>query len=275
MGHKYFLKFLILVAALVGIILISYPDKKLHIIACDVGQGDALLVTMGSDQILIDGGPNNKVLDCLASHMPFWDRKIELVVLTHSEKDHYQGLIEVFRRYQVETMFRTPLDAGSNDWQVLESAVGGNGTKIVNPTTGMNASLGLMHLEILNPLETNVLGNPNDFSIVLNLTYKDFDALFTGDIGPEVIDEVLATGRVKEVELLKVPHHGSKNGLTADLLAAASPEVATIGVGKNQWGHPHQEVLDILANYGLQVLRTDQLGDVEIITDGQTWRVNR
>ena len=87
----------------------SASDEKLHLIACDVGQEDAILVVYKGNQILIDGGPDRRVLDCLVKYIPFWDKKIELVILTHPQDDHYGGLIEVFRSYEVGTFVANKL----------------------------------------------------------------------------------------------------------------------------------------------------------------------
>ena len=83
-------------------LVVSLPDKNLHVIACDVGQGDAILITSRSTQVLVDGGPNNKVIDCLSRNLPFWDRTIEVVVLSHAQTDHMNGLIAVLERFDVE-----------------------------------------------------------------------------------------------------------------------------------------------------------------------------
>jgi len=286
---KYLFGVLILTVVTVWLAVIVSPDNKLHLIACDVGQGDAILATYRKTQILIDGGPDRSVLTCLSEHMPFWDKEIEVVILTHPEADHLTGLIEVFKRYRVKTLVATPLDASSQGYQVLKNIVGGSGTRVVNPTSGMVIRLGLLYLDIVYPASKNlgltnpsvsndVLGafssnqSPNDFSIVANLRLGEFDALLTGDIGPKVIDDVLATGKVRDIDYIKIPHHGSKNGLTKELLEASVPEIAVISVGKNPWGHPHQEVLQLLQEAGVRTLRTDQEGDIEIITDGKnTW----
>ena len=288
---KYFLAFLTLIAATIWLAVAVYPDPRLRLIACDVGQGDAILAVYGKTQILIDGGPGSKVLDCLADYLPFWDKEIELVILTHPQTDHFAGLNEVFRGYKVNAYLTTPIDASTQGYQVLKSTVGGSGAKVINPTTGMVIRFGLLHLDILWPSEsfltekienyssTSVLGafsatgDPNDYSVVLNLRLGDFDALLTADIGPAVIDNILETGKVHNVEYIKIPHHGSKNGLTTELVYATTPEIAVISVGKNPWGHPHREVLDMLESYGLRVLRTDEVGDVEVVTDGERWWV--
>ncbi len=270
--------------------ILAYPEKKLHLIACDVGQGDAILATYGTTQILIDGGATDKVIDCLGTHMPFWDRKIEVVLLTHPQLDHFGGLSEVFKRFQVERFVATSLDSSSHSYQALISMVGGSGVQVVNPTTGMVIRSGLLYLDIVWPSsdfqvaagsvsEGNILGSftsnkdSNDFSVVANLRLGEFDALLTGDISPQVIDEIIQAGRVREVEYIKIPHHGSKNGLTQELLEIASPEVAVISVGKNSYGHPHREILDLLEERGIQIKRTDESGDIEVISDGKSWWV--
>ena len=89
-----------------------------------------------------------------------------------------------------------------------------------------------------------------------------------------MIDDVLATGLINDVEYIKTPHHGSKNGLTLELLEASMPEVAVISAGKNnRFGHPHKEVLEMLKNAGVEIYRTDEMGDIEIVSDGNEFWV--
>ena len=283
---------LILASISIWMAVFAYPEKKLHLIACDVGQGDAILAVYGTTQILIDGGATNKVIDCLGRHMPFWDRKIEVVLLTHPQLDHFGGLSEVFKRFQVERFVATSLDSSSQAYQALISMVGGSGIQVLNPTTGMVIRSGLLYLDIVWPSDgfqtaaggvsrSNILGvftskkDANDFSVVANLRLGKFDALLTGDIGPKVVSEIIRTGKVRDVEYIKVPHHGSKNGLTKELLDAAVPEVAVISVGKNSFGHPHREILDLLKEYDIKVKRTDENGDVEVISDGKSWWIKK
>lgn len=289
MRWKYFLSLLVLIAVTAWLAVLVYPEPKLHLIACDVGQGDAILAIYGTTQVLVDGGPNNQVLDCLADNLPFWDREIEVVVLTHPQTDHFKGLIEVFRRYDVGVFIATPLDSSTPEYKVLKNVVGGSGLKVINPTTGMVIRSGLLYLDIiypntelltLEPTETRggVLGaftssrDPNEFSVVAILRLGEFDALLVGDIGTGVIDQVLATGLVGDVEYVKIPHHGSKNGLTRELLEVTTPEVAVISVGKgNRYGHPHKEVIEVLNERDIRILRTDKDGEIEVVTDGKSW----
>lgn len=239
-------------------------DAKFHLTTCDVGQGDAILAVYQNTQILIDGGPDRKVLDCLGKHIPFWDRTLELVILTHPEKDHYGGLTDVLKRYQVDNFMFTDVLISSPDYQVLVSQVRGSRSKIVRPLKGQKVRLGLMSLDILNP-DDSPKKELNLYSVVSELHFGSFSALLTGD------SQNFTFGANHHVQYIKVPHHGSKNGLSASLLIETKPNLAVISVGKNSYGHPHEEILQMLKNAGIKILRTDQMGDVEVVSDGKTW----
>lgn len=295
---KYTLSFLLLSTILVWLAILAIPGDNLSLIACDVGQGDAILAIYGKTQVLVDGGPDAKVLECLSKYLPFWDKKIEGVLLTHPQKDHLAGLVEVLKRYEVEVFIATPVDSSTMEFEVLKSLVGGKGIRLINPVSPMSIRFGLIYLDIVWPSgsfvflntsasgkavvaqDSNVLGiystkrDLNDFSIVAVLKFGDFDALLTGDISQKIADEILATGLIKDVEYIKVPHHGSKNGLTQEFLDASTPEIAIISSGRNNpYGHPHQEVLKMLSEKGVKILRTDQEGDIKVSSDGKDWRV--
>ena len=117
-------------------------SKNLHLIACDVGEGDAILAVYGKTQILTDGGLGTKVLECLGKYIPALDKEIELVVLTHPDEDHYQGLIEVFKRYKVDSFLTSKATSDSQGYGLLESLVGGGGTKVIYPKDGMTLRFG-------------------------------------------------------------------------------------------------------------------------------------
>lgn len=253
-------------------------NNKLQIVACDVGQGDAILLQKNTTQILIDGGPNQKILDCLGKYMPFWDKTVELVFLTHPDIDHYGGLIDVFKNYKVVNFFSNGSVSSSQEYKVLESLVGGKGIKVQTAAKGMVIRVGMIYLEILNPLgkfetlnskfETD---GDNNQSVVILLIYDQFKALFTGDAEQEVSDLIATRPEMGEVNYLKVNHHGSKNGLTQKLLDAVSPEVAVISSGtKNRYGHPHEEIIKMLNEKRVKVLRTDSNSDINIVTNGIT-----
>lgn len=285
----------LLITFLLIVILTWVPvfsfNSNLKIIACDVGQGDAYLVQKGTVQVLIDGGPSSKVATCLSKYVPFWDRKIEMVIMTHPQTDHFVGLVEVFKTYGVGLFLTSGLGATSSEFLALEGSLS-NSTQVLFVVSGDHLRVGDLYFDIIWPEENfvvqstrqdastrSVLGmftsakDPNDFSIVTALHYEDFDALFTGDIGPQVSGRVVSNlkGSLK-YEYLKVPHHGSKNGLTKDFLEEVSPKIAVISSGKdNSYGHPHRQILDMLAELDVHVSRTDIEGDVVLETNGTTW----
>ena len=266
---KYISGLILLVIALVVSVVRTLPDSDLKIIACDVGQGDAILIIQGDNQILTDGGANNKVLDCLSRHVPFWDRKIEMIILSHPQKDHFWGLIEVFERYEVEVFVATQKDFGNQEYILLKNRVGGMGVRVVEPRQGVSVRVGLIHLDILHPLGEEEVGDPNDVSVVHLLKYGDFEAVFTGDLEKGRLEGLVEKGLIGRAEYIKIPHHGSRNSLSGTFLNAVNPVVAVISSGKNNtYGHPHKEVLDVLEEMGVAVLRTDISGDVVVETDG-------
>lgn len=293
---KYLLHFLFLTTILLWIVVFSLPDGNLHLIACDVGQGDAILAVYKNYQILTDGGtPDKKVIDCLGRHIPFWDREIEVVVNTHPQLDHFGGLTEVFKRYKVDYFIANALDSGTQDYEVLRKMVGSNGSHVVNPVTGTTIRLDLMSYDIFWPtlafltsegmpsLENKLstftsARDPNDFSIQAMLHLGNFSALLTGDIGENMSDLVSPYLPNVPAQYIKVPHHGSKYGLTQKLLEkyviekASAKVIGVISVGeKNSYGHPTKEILDLLNNYKVKTYRTDLDHDIEVITDRKSF----
>jgi competence protein ComEC len=263
--------FLSLLTFSIWICVFSINDN-LQIIACDVGQGDAILIQKKTTQILIDGGPNSEVLTCLGKYMPLGDDKIEMVINTHPEVDHYTGLIDVFKRYKVDNFGINGATSSSQGYKVLETLVGGSGAKSVVLTKGTSIKVGMIYLDILNPITNNQITNnqikinkTNNNGVVILLKYAQFKALFTADVENEVGDILAEEEKIKNLNYIKVSHHGSKNGMTENLLKTVNPEVAVISVGvRNNYGHPHAEILEMLRNQNVKILRTDEIGDVII-----------
>ena len=283
---NYIYFFLLLLLSLVVIAIFQLPDKNLHVIACDVGQGDGILIVYKNIQILTDGGPDNKVLDCIGRHVPFWDRTIEMAISTHPDADHITGLVEVVKRYNVQYFLINPINPGTPIYTLLENSIGGKGIRVINPSSGQSLAVGLIHLDIESPTDEmfNQLNLDNEnsklskyknvkdvnlYSIVYRLRYKNFSGLFLGDINPMVSDRLSVTSNIGKVNYIKIPHHGSSNGLTQALLEKTSPNVAVISVGKkNLWGFPSPEIINLLSDKYIKILRTDEAGDVEVVTDG-------
>lgn len=279
---KYIFGFLFLIFCLVVIALFQLPDKNLHIIACNVGLGDAILITYGKTQILTDGGPDKSVMGCLGKYIPFWDRNIELVISTHPDADHSTGLIDVIKNYKVDQILITAVDPGTPVYEVLKKEVGSRGIPVIDPVEGIRLRVGLIYLDILSPSETLKsqisnfkTGETNLFSVIYLLTYGQFSAFMPGDAPPEVLDSLAVKQSVGPVDYIKIPHHGSVNGLTENLLKILVPNIGIISVGKNIWNFPRPEILDMLKKSGVKILRTDEVGNIEIVTDGTNYWIKK
>ena len=203
----------LLIVLLPFAVLFSWPDNRFYFIACDVGQGDAILLTKGFTQVLIDGGPDNKVLTCLSDNMPFWDKKIELLVNTHPDKDHLAGLIEVVKRYQVEKILANSLVVDSQVFSKFHQQVWDKNISVYSPQVQDKIKVGDLAFTVLWPenrvgnvsvwgnrlaLADNedVLGDKtaektNINSIVLYLQVNDFTALLTGDIDSKIEEKII------------------------------------------------------------------------------------
>lgn len=251
------------------------PDKKLHVVVCDVGQGDAVLISKGTFQMLIDGGPDASVLDCLSKYMPFYDRRIEIAVLTHPQADHLDGFIDVVKRYNI-LQFVIGKQSNStlgfkNLWQEI------NTKKI--PTTDVYAGNNIkinqdLELSVVWPIKGFKTNDLNGYAISGILKYGNFKIFLTGDADSGVELAEMDTGLLTSVDVLKVPHHGSKTGMLASWLRLISPKAAIISVGKfNNYGHPSPKALNMLAKITDKVYRTDQSGSIEVVTDGETWDI--
>jgi competence protein ComEC len=283
-----------LIAGIVtGLILVfnfiwSLPDGKLHITFCNVGQGDAAYVQFpdGRD-MLVDGGPDDSVLQCLGKHMPFWDRTIDIVILSHPEKDHMQGLISVFGRYNVGYFIHSDVEKGTDVDKQLFTLVKDKRIPEKLVTAGERVAIGQVQLAVIWPSDSQiatakeqgeVLGTTtdsvNEDCIVFWLRYGSFDALFTGDADTGVEGNYIGSQLADNtIEVLKVPHHGSATGMNTAFLDWIKPKLAIISVGKNTYGQPAPNVFTMLADHQARVLRTDQDGDITIVSDGAHWSV--
>ncbi|MFH1536217.1 MAG: MBL fold metallo-hydrolase [Patescibacteria group bacterium] len=287
MQNNAFKKFLIVCSILVfvlgGIFLFElsrFNDEKLHVFFCDVGQGDGIYIRSpkGID-IIVDGGPDDKILSCLSNHMPFWDRTIEVVFLTHPHEDHLIGLISVLKRYSVLSFYTENISSKTPAYQELIKTLGQKKIVRKNLAAGDRILLkdGVSFLIIwpsysFQSISTeNIDIDANSFSLVELLTYKNFTTLLTGDAASFDIAHI---GGV--IDVLKVPHHGSKQNLDKVALQILRPKLAVISVAKNnRYGLPAKETVDLLNQLGIKTFRTDQDGEVEIVSDGQKWGFQR
>lgn len=260
-----FLSFLVFI---LSIIIVNIKNDSLEIAFLDVGQGDAILISNGSHQLLIDGGRNGKILlEKIGTYIPFWDRKIELIVATHPDQDHISGLIDVMRLYEVKSVLETNAQNDSQTYQKWEESVKQENSERIEAKNGVKISFpnGVI-VEVLYPFESlpNEISNDgNAKSVVLKLSYGENTFLFTGDLPTEQEKELIAKYQDLHVQVLKISHHGSKYATSNEFLSAIKPQDAIISVGKNNtYGHPNQEVVNRLFEHKISIFRTDEMRDI-------------
>lgn len=296
--NKYYcLLFLVVTAVLIWSLVVARGGGQgLKIWFFDVGQGDAQFLDFADgNQILIDGGPDGKILQGLGKAMPFYDRDIDLMILTHPHKDHIFGLIEVLKRYKVGKIILPKVDFDSAFYKeffeivrekdiVLEYLGSGDEIKI-----GDFAEFDFLSPEIQGSLLISSGHNKfsadnesfgakgqdlNDLSLVAKFIYGENSILFTGDAGGNIEKEILAEGYNIKADILKVGHHGSKYSSSEEFLKAVSPKYAVIQVGEgNKYGHPTEQALSRLATIGAKVLRNDLNSDILFTINGREIKI--
>ncbi len=265
-------------AAILWFHIVTGPDGKLHVHFMDVGQGDSMLiVTPEGRQVLIDGGPDAMdTATAIGSKMPFWDRDLDMVVLTHPDEDHFRGLAEVLNRYDVGTMVDSGADSLNPLYLEWQRALEGRNIHPITAFQGQTISLdSATRLEILNPPLTPIGGTSSDSNnngVVMRLVYGGVSFLLTADIEAEAEAHLLREGLFLKSNVLKVPHHGSKTSTTPRFLSEVSPVAAVVSAGAdNPYGHPHPQVTGRLETTpgADRTYVTAQQGDIEFITDGE------
>lgn len=256
---------------------IKFSDNKFHLIFCNVGQGDGILIRSprGID-IIVDGGPKeSSMTECLTRHLPFWDRDIEAMYLTHPDSDHLTGLIGVLKSYNVKYFGTSDAPKGTDIFAELvgllevkkiikHSVIYGDGLKtkdgiIISTYWPTSSFLDLKSEET------------NDHSLVQMVKYGKFQTLLTGDIPSTYLNSIMP--QISYLDVFKPPHHGSKTGIDEFTFQHLVPKFAVLSYGyHNRYHHPSPEVIDILKQY--EITYKDTLkGDIEVISDGNSWVV--
>ncbi|MDD3487064.1 MAG: ComEC/Rec2 family competence protein [Candidatus Moranbacteria bacterium] len=239
---------------------------RLQIIFLNVGQGDSILIQKGTKQILIDGGPNGKTeLAELGKHIPYFDREIEAVIVTHPDRDHIGGLSDVARNYKIGKVVETKAEKDTAAFGEWREIIAYDGVETVEAVRGDEINFGGVKIRILFPFGSvgAAAGDANNSSVVARLDYGGNSFLFTGDLETAGEGQILKSGENINVDVLKIGHHGSKSSSSEEFLDAASPEEAVISVGvKNSYGHPHAETLSKLETRNIKVHRTDEDSDI-------------
>jgi competence protein ComEC len=254
------------------------PEKQiLSVSYLDVGQGDAILIEGPTGKtILVDGGPDRSVLRELPKEIPFFSRHIDMVVETHPDKDHIAGLIEVFKRYEVQYLLHPGISGTTEVSKVLTQTAGAEkGLEQFLARAGQRIHIGNgSYIDVLYPDTDVSQGETNDGSVVLRIVYGETSFMLTGDLPSRIEDYLVAVSTDStnlQSDILKAGHHGSRFSTSDMWLKAVSPSVVIISAGKtNTYGHPAPDTLERIANQGAQVLSTIDSGTISFTSDGKT-----
>lgn len=270
---------IIIVFSLVPAFWFSYsasPDLELSYL--DVGQGDSILIkTPYGQNILVDGGPDDKVISELNKNMAWWDRRIDLMILSHPHDDHVNGLTEVLKRYSVKRIVYTGVVHSSPNYLRFLEKVRDKKIPLTIIDRPQIISLGdELFIDILYPRKS-ILGkevdNINSSSIVMRLVFKETSFLFSGDAEIEVEEELVELFdegyNILDSDVFKAGHHGSDTSNSQNFLEVINPEIVIIQVGEdNDFGHPSLRAIKRFERIGAEVFRNDMLGGISLISDG-------
>jgi competence protein ComEC len=249
---------------------IGASATRLEVDFFDVGQGDAALIRSPYGQnILIDGGPNQRAAQELEKILPLYDRTIDLVLLTHPHDDHAAGLVPVLENFKVEKIAYTGVVHTAPAYLELLKIIKAQKISLLIIDRPQKIVLGeACFLDIIYPQKSFLqksTGNLNNSSLVINLDCENKKILFMGDAEAEVEEELIASGMLSDIDIIKIGHHGSDTSSTWDFLKLLDPEKAIISVGKdNKFGHPSLRVIRRLERIGAEVIRTDLAGTIKL-----------
>jgi len=279
---------LLLIALIIWFLVLNQrPERILETDFLDVGQGDAILIKTPKGQtVLIDGGPDNKVLEKLGKYLQPLQKRIDLIILTHPHADHVSGLIEVLRRYSVGLVVLNGVYLKTDNYDQFLNAIEDNKVKVLIAEAGEAIHFDKdLEFDILSP-NKNLAGlafnknsesfgtagdDVNDTSIVGKLIFNDFSIMFMADATSKIENQILAYGDNLKSDILKVGHHGSKYSSFPIFLKTVAPKAGIIEVGaKNFYGLPSQAALSRFKMFGANIFRTDQNGDIRVLSDGFT-----
>lgn len=272
---RYFLATLILLAIFVWYVIYR-EDRRgvLSVTFFDVGQGDAIFIeSPNGNQILLDAGPDKKILRLLGSVMPFYDRHIDLLAVSHPHLDHFGGLLSVVQRYKVGGLISSGTINETSEFDLFQSSLASRGIRGITLKRGMEIDMGDgVVLDVLFPDRDASSLTPHDGMLVMRLVYGSTSILLTGDMEENLESYLVALeGDDLRSQVLKVGHHGSRTSTSQSFLGYVSPVYAVISSGRNnRYGHPHKDTMESLDRFDIKVFRTDQQGTIKLKSDGES-----
>ncbi len=282
---------LLIIALIVWFLVLDQrPGRILETDFLNVGQGDAILIKTPKGQtVLIDGGPDNKVLEKLGKYLQPLQKRIDIIILTHPHADHVSGLIEVLRRYSVGLVILNGVYLKTDNYDQFLNAIEDNKVKVLIAEAGEAIHFDKdLEFDILSPnknpaglvFNKNSEGfgsgsnDVNNTSIIGKLIYNNFSIMFMGDATSKIENQLLSYGDSLKSDILKIGHHGSKYSSFTNFLKTVAPRAGIIEVGtKNFYGFPSPAVLNRLEMFNINIFRTGQNGDIRVLSNGFTTNV--
>lgn len=264
------------------------PSDKLLVSFFDVGQGDSSMIeTPNHGKIIIDGGPDNSVLSKIGRALPFYDRTIDILIITHPDSDHLAGAVEIARNYDIGMILVNGRECATKICAEFDKIVKEKNIKVVAASAGQEIDFGQgVKMDILEPSFAEAMEGKaglvstgakatagkedNNSSVISLLSFGADSFLFMGDAEDKEEIALINAWPNLTAEVLKVGHHGSKNSTNQLFLDHIKPKFSVISAGaKNRYGHPTSEVLEKLKKIGSDILRTDIEGDVVMESEGK------
>lgn len=279
-SKKFIWQISILSLAVVVLAVVAFwqgqPPGRLEVYFFNVGHGDAIFIRTPSDKrVLIDGGLNSQVVQKIGRLLPFYDKRIDLVILSHPHPDHITGLISVVKRYEVGKVFYTDVKTQEELFKLFKDILNKKKItkvkidKIFSQDLGGEAILYFLYPD--HDLSQEIIQDKeiNNTSIVVKLIYKGSSYLFMGDASEAEEEKLIASKQDFNTDILKIGHHGSSTSSGQNFINLVSPKTAVITCGENyQFSHPSLRVLRRLERAGSKIYRTDESGDIKISTTG-------
>lgn len=240
---------------------------KVHYI--NVGQADSILVQQGSQNMLIDAGTNASANTLIGYLKAQNIKKLDYLILTHPHEDHIGGADVVIDTFNIGTVFMPKVTSNTKTFKDVVTSMNKKSLKAKQPVVGDSFKLGEASFNILGPINT-VVGDLNTYSIVLRLTFGSNKFIFTGDAQVSNEKDMINKGMDLSADVLKLGHHGSRTSTSQQFLDKVNPKYAVISCGiKNDYGHPHKEVMQRLQAKKIKVYRTDENGTIVCTSDGK------
>lgn len=258
----------------------SKTERDLEVRYIDVGQGDSTLVLLPDGKnMLIDAGTNSGAKSLVKELKNSGIEKIDYLIATHPHEDHIGGMDNVINEFEIGKIYMPKVDSSqtptTKTYEDVLDAVSDKGLKISRGKGGDRIIKG-ENLDVMFVApNSSKYSDLNSYSIAVKLEYGETSFLFMGDAEQDSEKEIIDSGYNIEANVLKCGHHGSNTATSKDFVEKVSPKYAVISCGKkNSYGHPHEETLDTLNEFGVKIYRTDTDGTVTVKSDGSKITIN-